>query len=302
MVSEERYVILSLELHLFFARIMKEHAIFLEASFTPKDFDMSQMADHFKQQFEGLLDQVVRFGNGVVRSDVLTSGEIITEYTLGSEQKTENFTGITINKNITLMEAQLHSSTNPNITPNFYQNIKQLNTNARMLVESFINFKSMVLNQVLSCNITTSNYPLMLQHLLHESQMYSDQLMMLENGEDIENPDVKKTERFWDKIMMEHALFIRGMLDPTEIKLINSANDFARVYSEIINRLDQAANTLINSITGETLDETVKFRDFKESGVKGINECKIRSIIQPLLADHVLREANNYIRILKIMD
>lgn len=302
MISEERYVILSLELHLFFARIMKEHAIFLEASFTPKDFDMSQMADHFKQQFEGLLDQVVRFGNGVVRSDVLTSGEIITEYTLGSEQKTENFTGITINKNITLMEAQLHSSTNPNITPNFYQSIKQLNTNARMLAESFINFKSMVLNQVLSCNITTSNYPLMLQHLLHESHMYSDQLMMLENGEDIENPDVKKTERFWDKIMMEHALFIRGMLDPTEIKLINTANDFARVYSEIIKKLDQAANTLINSITGETLEETVKFRDFKESGVKGINECKIRSIIQPLLADHVLREANHYIRILKIMD
>lgn len=73
-------------------------------------------------------------------------------------------------------------------------------------------------------------------------------------------------------------------------------------YSEIIKKLDQAANTLINSITGETLDETLKFRDFKESGVKGINECKIRSIIQPLLADHVLREANHYIRILKIMD
>ncbi|WP_330648083.1 DUF2935 domain-containing protein [Metaclostridioides mangenotii] len=73
-------------------------------------------------------------------------------------------------------------------------------------------------------------------------------------------------------------------------------------YSEIIKKLDQAANTLINSITGETLDETVKFRDFKESGVKGINKCKIRSIIQPLLADHVLREANHYIRILKIMD
>lgn len=73
-------------------------------------------------------------------------------------------------------------------------------------------------------------------------------------------------------------------------------------YSEIIKKLDHAANTLINSITGETLEETVKFRDFKESGVKGINECKIRSIMQPLLADHVLREANHYIRILKIMD
>ncbi|WP_027702785.1 DUF2935 domain-containing protein [Metaclostridioides mangenotii] len=66
-------------------------------------------------------------------------------------------------------------------------------------------------------------------------------------------------------------------------------------------KLNQAADTMINNITSETLAETVKFMDFKEAGVKGINECKIRSIIQPLLAGHVLREANHYIRLLKMM-
>lgn len=55
----------------------------------------------------------------------------------------------------------------------------------------------------------------------------------------------------------------------------------------------------INSMTDKTLDETVEFKDFKEAGVSGIEECKIKSIILPLLADHVLREANHYIRILK---
>ena len=33
-------------------------------------------------------------------------------------------------------------------------------------------------------------------------------------------------------------------------------------------------------------------------GAKGISGCKIRSVILPLLADHVLREANHYIRLL----
>uniref|UniRef100_UPI0032605C1B DUF2935 domain-containing protein n=1 Tax=Clostridium sp. NkU-1 TaxID=1095009 RepID=UPI0032605C1B len=45
--------------------------------------------------------------------------------------------------------------------------------------------------------------------------------------------------------------------------------------------------------------KTEKYRDFKEAGTKGINECKIRSIILPLLADHVLRESNHYIRLLR---
>ncbi|WP_304341527.1 DUF2935 domain-containing protein [Metaclostridioides mangenotii] len=302
MINEQRYVILSLELHLFFARIMKEHGIFLEAGFTPKDSDKSKKADQFKQQFEGLLDHAVRLSNGIVSSDFLTSGEMITDYTLGSEQKTENFTGIAINGNITMMQAQLHSGTNPNITPDMYLSVKQLNINARMLIDAFINFKAMVLNEVLTCNIATSNYPLMIQHLIHEAHMYSTQLMRLESGEDIDKPDASQTESFWDEIMLEHALFIRGMLDPTENDLINTANDFANEYRQLLAKMDQAADTMINNITSDTLAETVKFRDFKEAGVKGINECKIRSIIQPLLADHVLREANHYIRMLKMID
>ncbi|MDZ4941459.1 DUF2935 domain-containing protein, partial [Clostridium perfringens] len=42
MLSRRRYVSLSLELHLFFARIMKEHSLFLEAGFTPKNTKLSK--------------------------------------------------------------------------------------------------------------------------------------------------------------------------------------------------------------------------------------------------------------------
>jgi hypothetical protein len=60
-----------------------------------------------------------------------------------------------------------------------------------------------------------------------------------------------------------------------------------------------ASDFMIESVTDASLKETVKFREFKEDGVKGINGCKVRSVILPLLADHVLREANHFIRLLK---
>ena len=44
---------------------------------------------------------------------------------------------------------------------------------------------------------------------------------------------------------------------------------------------------------------TQKCRDFKQAGVEGIETCKIKFIILPLLADHVLREANHYLRLLE---
>lgn len=53
MLSDQRYVVLSLELHLFFARIMKEHALFLEAGFTPKNANLAREAEGIKQILKG---------------------------------------------------------------------------------------------------------------------------------------------------------------------------------------------------------------------------------------------------------
>jgi hypothetical protein len=58
-------------------------------------------------------------------------------------------------------------------------------------------------------------------------------------------------------------------------------------------------NVTIASATNNALEETLKYKEFKNAGTKGLMECKIKSIILPLLADHVLREANHYLRILR---
>ena len=46
------YITSSLELHLFFSRIMKEHALFLETGFQIKDRAMRNKAQWFRLQFE----------------------------------------------------------------------------------------------------------------------------------------------------------------------------------------------------------------------------------------------------------
>ena len=47
-IMPENYITLSLETHLFFARIMKEHALFLAAGFPCKNKDWIQKADYFR--------------------------------------------------------------------------------------------------------------------------------------------------------------------------------------------------------------------------------------------------------------
>ncbi|NLW40169.1 MAG: DUF2935 domain-containing protein [Tissierellia bacterium] len=51
-------------------------------------------------------------------------------------------------------------------------------------------------------------------------------------------------------------------------------------------------------ITKETLRLTTEIRDFKATGTEGLIACQIKAMAYPLLGDHILREANRYIRVL----
>jgi len=297
-INQQQYVVLSLELHLFFSRIMKEHAIFIEAGFTPKNHDYAKTANQYKELFETVLYNAFQLGNGIISEKVATSGEVVTDYTLGSEMKTQNFTGINIDTEITRMQGKLYGSNNPHITPELVSLVKDLNKYALKHLEGLIEFKTKIQNSVLSCEMFTANYPSLYGHVIAEAKTYKGHIKNLESGKNID-VSAKESELFWDEIMMEHAKTIRGTLDPSEDTLITTANDFAKEYAVLLEKAKAASEMSFGIVTQATLQETMKFHDFKKAGVKGINECKVRSVILPLLADHVLREANHYIRLLK---
>ncbi len=295
----QNYIKTTLELHIFFARIMKEHALFLQAGFMPISNDYICEAQWYKGEFEKLLSDTVRISNCMISEEILNSGEVVTPYTFGAEKKTSEFTGIVIDTNITLQELRLKADGYSYIDPNLVDCACYLNNRALQLLDGFIDFKERILCNVLSCKLFTANYPLLLEHIIREAKLYRQYVAMLQNGQNITSDDRKKVELFWNQIMMEHALFIRGLLDPSEEELIATSNNFAQEYKKLLQEAKNMTDETIKSVTDKTITETIKYRDFKKAGTEGILGCKIKSIILPLLADHVLREANHYLRILK---
>ena len=97
-------------------------------------------------------------------------------------------------------------------------------------------------------------------------------------------------------IFKEHRGFGKQIFLLAKDELIKTSDTFAQEYAALLTRAKTANDAVI--LRQESLNETLKFRDFKTAGVQGIEACHIRSIILPLLADHVLREANHYIRLL----
>ena len=291
----DRYVTLSLELHLFFARIMKEHALFLEAGFTPANEEFVRKADFYKRGFESVLRRAIGLSHGITDQSVLESGELFTEFTANAERQTQCFTGIPIDRELTAMAARLRCGGPCRVSPVLCRQVKQLNETALRLLDGLIGFKETTLKRVLACRMFTMNYPLLLEHIIREAKLYRTFLRDAERC-CLDGQTMKETEVFWNQIMMEHAQFIRGLLDPTEDALIKTSDAFAQEYAALLARAREANDAAMGR--QEALKETLRFRDFKTAGVQGITGCKIRSVILTLLADHVLREANHYIRLL----
>lgn len=295
----ENFAVLSLETHLFFARIMKEHSLFLEAGFPCKNREWIQKADWFKQQFESLLSEVVRLSDNRVNRGILESDELVTKFTIAAERRTEQLSGIQINSGISEAQKRLSSGCDNGENREVIRRVRQLNERAIQLLNGLIEFKESILKEVGDGKLFNANYPLLIKHIIREAKLYRASIEELINNKCPVYQELRNTEEFWNRIMMEHALFIRGLLDPAEIKLVSTADNFAMEYQELLEMARRKDGRASNELTKRTLEETLRYRDFKAAGTEGILDCKIASIILPLLADHVLREANHYIRILK---
>lgn len=304
MITSTDFVRQSLELHLFFARIMKEHSFFLEAGFTPKDANFSEQADTFRMEFDRLLGEVISLSNGVVSPGVLQSGEVVTPYTSKAEMMSSYFTGIQIPTQLTQAEAGLMGGGAIAVNPMLEQRVSALNQKAMSLTAGLIQFKTVVLSNVLSCKMFTVNYPLLIDHILREAKLYLRMIQRLQNRENVDiQKEIFEQEAFWNRIMAEHSKFIRGLLDPTEDALIETANNFGREFDELTKEVQEAAmdkTTSISQVTDDSLRATTDIKNFNTQGTQGLLNCKIKSIIIPLLGDHVLRESSHYLRLLNM--
>ncbi|HEU4813676.1 MAG TPA: DUF2935 domain-containing protein [Xanthomonadaceae bacterium] len=123
-------------------------------------------------------------------------------------------------------------------------------------------------------------WPTFFDHTAREGDYFVDRLARLSQGE--VSMDKARTAEFWTLIMGEHAGFIAHLLDPSEQALVAKAMKNNEAF------LKMHAHPVP---TGKAVRAVEDILDFKTAAQKGIETGKIKSIIDPALADHVRREA-----------
>ena len=305
MLSEKDYIRLSLEANLFFLRIAKEHAIFAAASLPPIAHAAAGKMLLIKNSLEELLSEAVEMADRMISHEVLASDELITDFTLAAEMKTQLLMGIPINTELTRRELEIRAEKKGRHTEELQEEISELNKKAAALTKSAIAYKAALLKNIRACKVFSYTYPSMLDHIIEEEEYYVALLQKLEKRDIVDSvKEIIEEELNWNHLMEEHSEFIRGYLDPKEEKLFRKADSFACEFDKLVEKTEMARDNtgMLPEVTRESLKKVAELRDFKGQGTMGLLKCEIEALISPLLSDHVLREANRYLRLLKAFE
>lgn len=184
---------------------------------------------------------------------------------------------------------------------------------AAMVVEEikpFIDYKARLGDAQASGTLRSLVWPLFFDHTRHEAERWTRRLETLAGGES--EFDRSEVSTFWTNIMDEHARFVAHLLDPDEYALIETCMKTSRVFCDlhkggatgVVSALLDEPGTVTDSLiknpeTDAILSAAQTILDFKTKAARDIEGGRIKSIIDPRLADHVRREALKFVDELK---
>jgi hypothetical protein len=149
------------------------------------------------------------------------------------------------------------------------------------LVKPYADFKHQMRDEQAAGRLQSLVWPSFFEHTAREAERFARRLEQFSRGDT--STDMKEAAEFWTIIMGEHADFIAHLLDPEESELIRKAMQ----TSDAFRRMHKSVPSSKGPVE-QAVDDII---DFKTAAEKGIQTGKIKSIINPALADHVRREA-----------
>jgi hypothetical protein len=173
-------------------------------------------------------------------------------------------------------------------------------------MKPFIEWKATQGDAQRSGNLRSLVWPLFFDHTRHEAERHVKRLEQLATGET--GFDKKEVMVFWNNIMEEHARFVAHLLDPDEYELIDEATRAGNAFRNLgaggvggaVAALTAEPGTVTKALTefpetSAVLSAAELILDFKTKAARDIEAARIKSIIDPRLADHVRREALKFV-------
>lgn len=238
-----------------------------------------------------------RFAVDIMAEHALFFALLMPPETAGEERKE----ALRFNETFTNLHGQIDAS------PPAGSELKSFAGKVTEEIKPFIEYKARLGEAQTSGKLRSLVWTLFFDHTRHEGERWTRRLETLAGGESEFDKD--EVSKFWTNIMDEHCRFVAHLLDPEEYELIETAMNTSRVFRDLHENggiggtaaaLLHEPSTVVGSLvqnpeTNAILSAAETVLDFKTKAVRDIEAARIKSIIDPRLADHVRREALKFV-------
>ena len=301
MLSNEDFVYQSLIVNLFYLRTIREFCICIQLSFLIKNDEYIKIAQDLGIKAEEIGEQYLSFADGNISQDALDGDFIVTPYTLACEEMTERLFEVDLATHITEKELEIVPGYPENISEEAVSKLNEVNKKTLSLIQNFITFVTEIYNLEIENKIFSFLYPHLLKYMIEAAEGYQIALRRLVDFQNSDPTYVANFEYNYVITLMDTAMYIRGLVNPTSIDIFIKAQSFVIQFTHLSEEYKSAGLTPENQLilSSRTLELVERYSDFLANVIERVLTGEVYFIIEPIFLDNMYTEANYFKYVLK---
>ena len=291
MLDNKEYAYESLANHIYFANSIRSFCTTIGLTFFKNNQTYIDKAISLGYQATDIINQTILLMDKELANDVLESDVYITPYTKKLDLLTQKLFDISlliqIDKDIELLKNREVIMYNDDVITK----ISELNNESLKLINDFKDFCSDIKTKIDNNELFSYSYPDFFNYMYDEISVYGRDIERINSKKDYTKFYLNEYMYYFNELLRESALYIRGLLDTKYQDTFDMASYFVNAFSNLSEKYLKNKDDL--SIETERL--VTDYKTFVTDIIDKLLLSKLSFITPPITLDNYLTNINVYL-------
>ena len=288
----------SLYNHIYFAGSIRSFCATIGLTFLKNNEDYIERAIELGFKASDIINKTLLLMNNELASNVLDNNIYITEYTKDISLLTQKLFEISLVIQVDKDLQILNSRGNVVFNEETMEKIDNLNNESLELINDFKLFCQEIKMKIEGGELFSYSYPDFFNYMYDEISVYGRDIERILSKKDYTAFYISEYTYYFNELLRESALYIRGFLDTKEGDIFDMASFYINAFANLTEKYLKNTEDNIN-LNIETEKLVINYQKFVTGVIDKLLKAKIYFITPPITLDNFLTNINVYLFLMK---
>ena len=288
----------SLVNHLYFAGSIRSFCSTIGLTFFKNNQSYIDKAIALGYRATDIINETIMLMDYELAKNVLNSDVYITPYTKELDLLTQKLFSISlliqIDKDIDVLKSRDEVVFNDE----YMTKIDDINNKSVGLINDFKNFCQEIKTKLDNGELFSYLYPDFFNYMYDEISVYGRDIDRIMSKKDYTEFYLNEFTYYFNELLRESALYIRGFLDTVDQDIFDKASLYANAFANLTEKYLKKSSTNTN-LNLETERLVINYKKFVSDIIERLLSAKTYFVTPPITLDNFLTNINVYLYILK---